>query len=87
MPRCARHGSFIHFCSGSASGDGACQIHETAERLELLPRGPGAKVEWQRLSVLLRLLSCATAHWGKPECMYGLDRLRVEQKIRELKAK
>ena len=44
-------------------------------------------MEWQRLSVLLRLLSCATAHWGKPECMYGLDRLRVEQKIRELKAK
>ena len=58
-----------------------------SKRLELLPHGPGAKVEWQRRSVLLRLLSCATAHWGKPECMYGLDRLRVEQKIRELKAK
>jgi Ca2+-binding EF-hand superfamily protein len=67
-------------------------VRQKAEQLELLPDlsvdttdgGDAAAIEWQRLSVLLKLMHSATGLWGKPTEMYGLHVIELERKITEL---
>jgi hypothetical protein len=67
-------------------------VREKAEQLDLLPdtseagEGDAAAIEWQRLSVLLKLMHSATNLWGKPTEMYGLNVIELERKITELTA-
>ena len=67
-------------------------VRDTAEQLALLPGEDDddhdadcpALVEWQRLSVLMRLMGSAIGLWGKPSEMYGLHILELEKKIARL---
>eukprot|EP01043_Picozoa_sp_COSAG02_P026946 COSAG02_NODE_1567_length_11900_cov_6.050250_11_plen_848_part_00 len=68
-------------------------VRQKAEQLDLLPdlsdttvEGDPAAIEWQRLSVLLKLMHSATVLWGKPTEMYGLHVIELERKIIELTA-
>ena len=65
-----------------------CSIREKADELGLMPDTGAnpALVEWQRLSVLMRLMACATEHWGQPAHMYGLHVLELEKRIAHLQA-
>ena len=63
-------------------------VRQKAEQLELLPdlsgttdEGDAAAIEWQRLSVLLKLMHAATSLWGKPTEMYGLHVIELERQI------
>lgn len=68
-------------------------VRQKADQLDLLPdlsdttvEGDPAAIEWQRFSVLLKLMVSAMVLWGKPTEMYGLHVIELERQIVELTA-